>query len=166
MSSMEKRRHPALTDPQTRLPNDLHWDTVYGVVFGAAHRGIPLTLILMEVDHYLRWKEERSPEEVARVMMALGAALDGATRDSDLVARTDENRFSFALLGCNLAGGQLATERLDACLEPLRRDAGMKFSIGVASHSLEMKRSEDLLSEAEKALRRAQARGGGVEFQS
>jgi diguanylate cyclase (GGDEF)-like protein len=166
MSTTEKRGHPALTDTQTRLPNPLHWDTVYGVVFGAAHRGIPLTLILLEMDQYLSWKEERSSEEVAGAMKGLGAALAGVTRESDLVARTDEDRFAFALLGCNLAGGQLMTERLDGCLEPFRQDVGMRFSIGVASHTLEMKRPEDLIAAAEKALRRAQARGGGVEFQN
>lgn len=38
-------RHPALTDPWTGLPNRPHFDTVFGVTFAAAKRGIPLMLL-------------------------------------------------------------------------------------------------------------------------
>jgi len=35
MESTNSKGHPALTDVQTGLPNALHWDTVFGVVFAA-----------------------------------------------------------------------------------------------------------------------------------
>lgn len=166
MSSMERIEHPALTDSQTRLPNALHWETVFGIVFAAADRGIPLTLIILEIDHYLGWAQEREPEEVGRVLKALGAALRGTIRQSDLTARTEEGRFCFALLDCNLAGGRLVTDRLDSYLEPFRREGGMSFSIGVAAHHWDMKRPEDLVGAAEQAVRRAQSQGKNqIEFQ-
>ena len=37
--------HPALTDELTGLPNRLHFEAVYRVLFPAADRGVPLTLI-------------------------------------------------------------------------------------------------------------------------
>lgn len=165
MESTSSIGHPALTDAQTGLPNALHWDTVFGIVFAAGDRGIPLTLILLEIDHYLGWVGGRDPGEVDRVLAALGLALVTFTRSSDLAARVEEARFAFVLLDCNLAGGRLVADRLHALLDPLREDGGLSFSMGVAVYDREMLRSEQLVGASESALRAAQARGGNqIEF--
>jgi len=165
MESTGSPGHPALTDAQTGLPNALHWDTVFGVVFAAGDRGIPLTLILVEVDHFPGWVGEKSPEEVAATLRALGSALGSTTRQSDLVARVDESRFAYVLLDCNLAGGRLVADRLDGLLQPVRDASGLGFSMGVASYLKDMVRSEQLVKAAESALRSAQAQGGDqIEF--
>jgi len=165
MESTGSKGHPALTDAQTGLPNALHWDTVFGVVFGAGDRGIPLTLILVEVDHYLGWVGDRDSSEVDRALNALGVALGSTTRQSDLAARVEESRYAFVLMDCNLAGGRLVADRLDGLLDPVREEAGIGFSMGVAVFDREMIRSEQLVAAAESALRTAQARGGNqIEF--
>jgi len=160
------RGHEALTDPQTGLPNKLHWDTVSGVIFAAGARGIPLTLILVEVDDYQVWIGDRDQTTVGRVFYALGDVLENTTRNTDLSARTREERFAFLLLDCNLAGGRLVVDRLNLALDPIREMAGMAFSTGVAALTREMTRLEDLAGAAEEALRKAQARGKNqIEFQ-
>jgi len=151
--------HPALTDAQTGLPNRLHWDTVFGVVFAAGARGIPLTLILLEIDHYQDRILNLPPEEVDRAFALLGEALGNTTRQSDLAARTHEGRFAFLLLDCNLAGGRLVADRLDALLDPVRDLTGLSFGIGVSAFNREMTRPGELVGTAEEALRLAQARG-------
>jgi diguanylate cyclase (GGDEF)-like protein len=167
MESIGSQGHPALTDAQTGLPNALHWDTVFGIVFAAGDRGIPLTLILLEADHFLGWAREKSPDEVESMLNALGVALGSTTRQSDLAARLDERRFAFVLLDCNLAGGRLVVDRLDSLLDPVREMSGLTFSMGVATYQKEMVRSEQLVAAAESALRTAQSRGGDqIEFYS
>jgi diguanylate cyclase len=155
----ERTGHPALTDLQTGLPNKLHWDTVFGVIFAAGSRGIPLTLILLEIDGYGRWVRERGPDEIEKVLQALGRSLGTTTRQSDLAARIQEERFAFLLLDCNLAGGRLVADRLDILLDPVRQASGLSFSMGVAAYSRDMTCSEDFLGAAESVLLEAQARG-------
>jgi diguanylate cyclase (GGDEF)-like protein len=151
--------HPALTDAQTGLPNRLHWDTVFGTMVAAGERGIPLTLLFLELSPYPAWCLGKEPEEVDRAFALIGQALGSSTRQSDLSARTQEDRFAFLLLDCNLAGGRLVADRLDAILESVRRTTGLGFNMGVAAHKREMKRPEELVGAAEEALRTAQARG-------
>ena len=42
--------HPALTDLETGLPNGLHFDTVFHIIFAFGARGIPVTVVLLEVE--------------------------------------------------------------------------------------------------------------------
>ena len=165
MESTASKGHPALTDAQTGLPNALHWDTVFGIVFAQGDRGIPLTLILLEIDDFSAWAGAKGPDEVDRVLASLGSSLENTTRSSDLAARVGEARFAFVLMDCNMAGGRLVADRLDALLNPHRESSGLSFSFGVAVYNREMLRSEQLVADAESALRAAQARGGNaIEF--
>jgi diguanylate cyclase (GGDEF)-like protein len=157
--------HPALTDTQTGLPNKLHWDTVFGVIFAAGDRGIPLTVILLEADGFGEWLDQSSAHEKEVALGALGDAVAATTRQTDLVARTDESRVAFVLLDCNLAGGRLVADRVDSLLNPVREMTGLSFSMGVASYTRDMVKAEQLFEAAEAALRTAQEKGGDqVEF--
>lgn len=160
MNAMERKGHPALTDSRTGLPNELHWDTVFGIVFAAADRGIPLTLIFLEIDGFSEVEQEGSPEAMDKILRSVGDTLGRATRQSDLVARREAGRFSFALLDCNLAGGRLVVDRLDGMLDPIRKESGLGFSMGVAAFQRGMEGSEELEMATEEALKLAQSRGG------
>lgn len=167
MNTMKYERHPALTDSQTGLPNGLHWDTVFAFVFTAAQRGMPLTVLLLELDGFQEWKSQRSPGEMEAFMAAFASAVRSTTRESDLLARTAEARLALALLDCDLEGGRLVAGRLDRCLGPLLHDVGLSASMGVAACGQGMQRPEDLLEAAEEALGRAGEKGGGrTEFRS
>ena len=157
--------HPALTDSLTALPNRLHWDTVFGVIFAAGDRGIPLTVILVEVDHFIEWFGRTGPDESGPALRSLGGALAATTRQTDLVARIGDGRFAFVLLDCNLAGGRLVADRVDGLLDPIRDAAGLSISMGVAAYNRDMVRPDQLIGAAEEALRAAQAQGGNqIEF--
>jgi two-component system cell cycle response regulator len=165
MESTVSKGHPALTDAQTGLPNALHWDTVFGVIFAAGDRGIPLTLILLEIENFSAWAGDRDSVEVDRILASLGSSLENTTRSSDLAARVGDARFAFLLMDCNMAGGRLVADRLDALLDPHREAGGLSFSMGVAAYNREMLRSEQLVADAESALRAAQAGGENqIEF--
>jgi diguanylate cyclase (GGDEF)-like protein len=165
MESTESKGHPALTDAQTGLPNALHWDTVFGIVFAQGDRGIPLTLILLEIDDLSVWADDRDSGEIDRMFSSLGSSLGNTTRSSDLAARVGEARFAFILMDCNMAGGRLVADRLDLLLNPHRESSGLSFSFGVAVYNREMLQSEQLIADAEAALRAAQAGGENqIEF--
>jgi len=153
------RGHPALTDDQTGLPNGLHFQTVFDVLFAAATRGVPLTLLLLEMEGFDRWAQEKDPDEVDRFLRSVGSTLRPVVRRTDLVARTGETRFTICLLDCNLAGAVLVADRIDGLLDPFREATELSFSQGGASYDMDMRRPEDLLAAVEAALEAALRQG-------
>lgn len=152
--------HPALTDSQTGLPNRLHFETVFRVLFATGSRGMPLSVILLEIDGFVPWSVSSESAEVDRILRSIGSGLLPLVRRSDLVARTDEARFALCLLDCNLAGAVLVADRVDGLLDEFRGTTGLRFSMGGAAFDLDMKRPKDLVGAAEASLRAAQAQGG------
>lgn len=152
-------KHPALTDPDTGLANRLHFETVFSVVFAAGHRGIPVAVMLLELEGLHEWEARTPPAVVTRELQAWGTLLDGAVRQVDLVARMEPERFAVVLLDCNLAGGRLVADRLDTLASGFRHRTGVGVSMGVAVFSREMAKPGELLDAAQRALARARARG-------
>ena len=159
------RGHPALTDDQTGLPNRLHFDTVFDVAFAVGRRGVPLTVIHVEIDGLSEWSEKRDPSEVGRILRSIGDTVVQVVRQSDFLARTSVNRFTLCLIDCNLAGAAVVAHRMDGLLDSIRGMTGLGFSAGGASFDTDMECPEDLLEAAKGALTVAQSRGGHrVEF--
>lgn len=157
--------HPALMDGETGLPNRLYFDTVFDVIFSTGFRGLPLTVLLLELDGFEEWAGTRDVTEVHRLLRSLGRVVRAVVRKSDVVARTGEARFAFCLIDCNLAGGVLVADRVDGMLDSFRESAGLRFSIGGAVFDSDMQGPSDLLDAAEDSLRSVWAKGGDrVEF--
>ncbi len=166
MERGDSRGHPALTDESTGLPNRLHFDTVFGVVFAAGDRGIPVALILVEISDYDSWMSELEPAALTSALADLGILIQSTTRKTDLVARTAEDRFALVLLDCNLAGARLVADRLDVALEEFRRAQRFHTSMGAAVYARTMESPEDLVAAASSALQAAREAGGNsMEFQ-
>ena len=144
--------HPALTDSQTGLANRLHFELVYSYLFAAGNRGLSFTVMLLSVG---------GPDAVpASRLRSLGERVQKTTRDSDLVAHVGRGRYVVLLLGTNLQGARIAADRVEVALVG---DEGA-LSMGLAVYSPDMKDSSELLEAADKALLKAEAAGGGVEF--
>jgi diguanylate cyclase (GGDEF)-like protein len=150
---------PALTDPQTGLPNALHWDTFFEVIFASGQRGLPLTLLFLDIDDLQEFLSRRGIQEADGVFELLGETIRAKTRQSDLITRVGEERFAFLLLDCNLDGGRLVADRLDMALGPVRDVSGLSFSMGAAGYDREMNAPQELVKVAEDALRTARRRG-------
>jgi len=140
--------HPALTDDSSGLANRLHFELVYSYLFHGADRGLPITLMLVS-----------APAPTPDTMRVLGERMQDTTRSSDLVAHLGNGRFAIILLGSNLSGGRLAADRVEVAL--LEVVTGT-VAIGLASYKPEMKEPTDLLEAVDKALREAEAGGGGL----
>lgn len=140
--------HPALTDESSGLANRLHFELVYSYLFEGADRGVPLTLLLIS-----------TPAPTPDVMRALGERIQDIARSSDLVAHLGNGRFVVTLLGSNLSGGRVAADRFETAL--LEAASG-PVALGLASYKEGMKEPTDLLEAVDKALRQAEAKGGGL----
>lgn len=135
--------HPVLTDSATDLPNRLHFDVVYRVVFAAGTRGFPITLLLIEAP---------ALGESLDYIRELGGRLAAVTRRMDLLARLDGGRFVALLLGCNVHGGRVAAERIVLTLEPWLQAESAELKVGVAALQAHMEREGELMEEARIAL--------------
>lgn len=156
----DARRHPALTDGPTGLPNRLHFDVIFRVAFWFGHRGIPVSLLLLDLPPM-----ETCSMDAAR---QLGSRMGAVTRRTDLMARMDETRLAALLLDCNVHGGLIAAERFRGELEAWCEEHGGPFRAGLASYHQGMAGPEDLLDAAERALEAATATGesGRIEVET
>jgi GGDEF domain-containing protein len=143
--------HPVLEDPVTNLPNRLHFDVVYGVVFAAGTRGFPITVMLIEVP---------ALEASTELLREFAQRVSSVTRRMDLLAHLDDGQFVALLLGCNVHGGRVAAERLLLTLEPWLEENRVEMKIGVAALQPHMKREDELMEEARTALRAARSSPG------
>ena len=146
-------RHGALTDPMTELPNRLHFDVVYRLLWEAGGRGIPVALVRFDIAGL-----ERASEEGLR---RVGQQLNFTTRQMDMIARLDHEQFGLVLLDCNAFGAMIAAERFYAELRPILDELGFPFHAGIASWKDSMTRPEELTEAAEQALARARSLGPG-----
>ena len=146
--------HPALTDQPTGLANRLHFELVYSYLFEASDRGVALTVMLVSVAGDI---DSGDPA----VLHKLGERVQDTTRTSDLAGYLGNGRFVILLFGTNLSGGRIAADRVELALGELTDGP---LSIGIAMYHSDMKDSSELLEAADRALRAAEAAGGGVEM--
>jgi GGDEF domain-containing protein len=146
-------RHAALTDPSTALPNRLHFDVVYRLLWEAGGRGIPVTLVRFEIAGF----GEASEDGQRRV----GERLSLITRQMDMIARLDQEQFGLLLMDCNAFGAMIAAERFHGELTPILNDLQHTFHAGIAAWKESMVRPDDLMAGAEQALSTARSFGPG-----
>ena len=148
-------RHEALTDPLTGLPNRLHFDVVYRLLWEAGGRGIPVTL--------LRFDLRGLGSAPADRQRAVGDRLGMTTRQMDMIARLDPDSFGVVLMDCNAFGGMIAAERFGGDLAPQLAEMKIEFYAGLAAWKDWMTKPDDLMAAADEAMGAARSRGERVE---
>ena len=118
-------RHPALTDELTGLPNRLHFDVVYRLLWEAGGRGIPVTMVLFELPGF-----GDAPEEG---QLRVGQTFNQVARQMDMIARLDPDRVAALLVDCNAFGGLIAAERFQGELAASLAELGIPFTAGIAA---------------------------------
>ena len=145
-------RHEALTDAATQLPNRLHFDVVYRLIWEVGGRGIPVTLIRFDIPGFAVSSQDDQRQ--------VGDRLNLITRQMDMITRLDGDRFGVLLMDCNAFGGMVAAEHFQAEMAPILEGMGLPFSAGVAVWKDWMAKPDDLLAAAEEAMEAARAHGG------
>src|SRR6185436_15934189 len=77
----------------------------------------PLSLILLDVDHFKAINDTRGHASGDVVLASLGRLLGQEARKSDLLARWGGEEFIIVLSGADVDGGKIAAERYRAAIE-------------------------------------------------
>ena len=126
----------------------------------ASRYGPPLSLILLDIDHFKQYNDTYGHPAGDVVLKAVASILQDNARDTDLVARYGGEEFVLILPQTDEHGAAAFAERLRVSVEshpwPLR---AVTASFGVAIQCLGEESEADLVARADRALYQSKAAG-------
>jgi two-component system cell cycle response regulator len=161
---VEDARRLAATDGLTGLMNRRAFTEALGREISSSARHMhPLSVIILDVDHFKAINDSRGHAGGDAVLRALGRLLDTETRRSDLTGRWGGEEFVMALAHTNGSGARVVAERLRQRIGALEVRIGatpiaITASLGVATlHAGES--LDDLIARADRAMYEAKTAG-------
>lgn len=176
----ERLEHNLFHDPLTGLPNRRQFLERLGNSFARSRReaGAPYTLLLANVDHFKVFNETMGTQAGDQVLAEIGRRLTAYLRQQDMrdtgggikatefvLFRLGGDEFSILLDGVDdpsdamrLARGTQAVVAEPFFIES--REIRISASLGIALSTATHERPEDILKDADVAIRRAKALGG------
>ncbi len=166
-SSIEEIRRGLCLDHLTGVLNRRHFLELAEKAFAASARsGQPLSVILVDADHFKRINDRLGHAAGDAVLVELAALLDiGIRKGRDYLGRLGGEEFCVLLPGSDAACAAKVAERLRGTLAAARialADApaiAVTASLGVAARHSQTPNLAALLHEADQALYAAKARG-------
>jgi diguanylate cyclase (GGDEF)-like protein len=151
----------ALRDGLTRLFNHTTCLEKIAVEVRIHERyGRDASLMMVDVDDFKKINDQHGHQAGDRVLAALGAIIDEATRGSDICCRYGGEEFAVILPATDNREAGLLAERLRAMAEGGLPDGlRVTVSIGVASCGEDTRTAEALVGKADAALYRAKQSG-------
>jgi diguanylate cyclase (GGDEF)-like protein len=152
-------------DPLTGLHNRRHFEAAAQLEWQRAVRhGLPLTAMMMDLDHFKHVNDEYGHALGDEVLAAVAAVCANRVRVTDLDARFGGEEFCFLLPETRLQAARDLAERLRAAIEGLRLAAdeksfGVTASFGIAERRAGADTLMDLLGRCDKALYEAKRLG-------
>jgi len=176
----EQLQHNLFHDPLTNLPNRrLFRDRLQSSFARARDAGRPYTLLLVNVDHFKVFNETLGTAAGDHVLLELSTRLTNRLRQDETMARRESSGAAPEAMLFRLGGDEFAIllDVVDdpsdamrvaksiqtAVAEPFfveSREVRVSASIGIALSTLTHQRPEDVLKDADVAMRRAKALGG------
>lgn len=154
----------AFTDTLTGLPNRRSFDATFPrLIEIATRRRQPLSLLMLDIDHFKRVNDAHGHEWGDEVLRHLGTELAACKRKEDSAFRIGGEEFAVIAPRTGLGKAQAVAERLRAAVEQSALERGgrrtaITISLGVA----QMRPGDDILSlsaRADGALYRAKRSG-------
>jgi diguanylate cyclase (GGDEF)-like protein/PAS domain S-box-containing protein len=161
----DQLREQAIRDPLTGLFNRRYLEeTLYREISRAARDRFPLSLVLLDLDHFKAVNDTYGHAAGDRVLQALALMLMLHTRQGDIVCRYGGEEIVAVLPG---APSEVALARAEqwraqfaqSAVEQLGQAAQTTFSAGVATFPQHGATSEAVLRAADQALYAAKAAG-------
>lgn len=149
-------------DPLTGVANRRSLDaTLAREIERVSRLGLPLTIIILDVDHFKAVNDTFGHAVGDKVLQAIGATLSGLLRPYDLVARYGGEEFLIMMPGTTLKNGALAAERFRAAvseiaIEGLSRQITASFGVATLLPGYP---SDSLVERADKAMYLAKQKG-------
>lgn len=161
---MDESQRLATTDPLTGLSNRRALlDRLQAEVAHSRRHGPPLTVCLLDVDHFKSINDNYGHAAGDQVLAAIGALLPHQLRIPDVPARWGGEEFVVLLKQCDSTGGLIAAERIRKAITELHIDIGGKSldltaSFGVAELA-PSDNAESVIERADRAMYRAKTGG-------
>jgi diguanylate cyclase (GGDEF)-like protein len=155
----------AVTDGLTGLYNHRFFqERLAQEVERARRSGEPVTLIMIDVDHFKRWNDAHGHLAGDGALRQLAALLTAGRRLNDVAARYGGEEFAVILSGTPRKAGALVAEYLrrrvaDSRFDPLPAAGGFTISAGVACCPDDAADPTALVQAADRALYRAKSEG-------
>jgi len=177
----EQLEHNLFHDPLTGLPNRRQFLDRLQSAFVRARRasGRPYTLLLGNVDHFKVFNESMGTAAGDQILLEISRRLEAHLRKGDTVAQRDNSGVAADAILFRLGGDEftilldavgdpsdamrVAKRILEVVAEPFMieaREVRLSASIGIALSGATHERAEDVLKDADVAMRRAKALGG------
>ena len=158
----ERLKQMATTDTLTGTYNRRYFNEILNNELSRAHRyETPLTLILMDVDHFKQVNDTFGHQTGDHVLIQISALIAAALRDSDILARWGGEEFTILVPNCDDACGLRLAEKLRLAIENAEFPDVSKVtcSFGITSYrpnddqKTMIKRADDSLYRAKEAGR-------------
>lgn len=159
---MERRRAErlALMDSLTGMPNRRHSVVFIEAAFAAAKRGIPLTVVLFDIDRFKAYNDTHGHLAGDEALKKVAGLLVGSTRKMNLTARWGGEEFLSMLSDTPTEGGRIFAERVLSEIHQIFPDGSITLSAGIARYTDAMDTPARLLAAADDAMYEAKAAGG------
>lgn len=162
----ETLRHQSVRDPLTGLYNRRYFEETGARELARAHRqGWPLSLLMLDVDHFKQFNDVHGHAVGDMVLRRLGHVLSRQFREEDVVCRYGGEEFMVMLPNCSPQGALERAEALRTATEALVLAApdssGLTVTVSVGVTTTTGDRSDlgVLVRQADQALYRAKAQG-------
>jgi diguanylate cyclase len=129
-------------------------------------REAPVSILVLEVDHFERYSEHYGPSAGDEILRKFGEFLQNAVRKSDLIGRSGEETFIIAM-GCAPCNAMAAAQRILGAVKKTVFSAGgsslrITLSLGVAGYPDHGGHPRQLIEAATAALQAAKENGRGM----
>lgn len=146
-------RRQAATDSLTGLANRRTFDTTLGRELArTARSGGPVSLLMIDIDHFKQLNDEHGHPTGDAVLRELGAILRQHARPFDTVARYGGEEFAMILANCAGEHALAAAERVRAGIAGGDTTVPVTVSIGIASFPRDGVDASQLIRAADIAL--------------
>jgi diguanylate cyclase (GGDEF)-like protein len=151
----------SVTDALTGLLNRRYLqERLTEEIIRSNRHGYPMSFMMIDVDHFKSYNDTYGHPEGDKALKTVGYVLKETLRGADVAARYGGEEFSILL-------PQTTSEEAQAIAERIRRNIEetdfvnrkVTVSMGIASCSLELNSSDEVISAADKALYEAKRRG-------
>ena len=177
----EQLEHNLFHDPLTGLPNRrLFLDRLqHSFVRSRRDSGRPYTLVLLNVDHFKVFNDTMGMGAGDHVLLEIGRRLGSYLRQEDKIARRESGPLTAEAVLFRLGGDEfvilfdavgdasdamrVAQDMQAGVAEPFfveSHEVRVSMSIGIALSTMTHERPEEVLKDADVAMRRAKALGG------
>jgi diguanylate cyclase (GGDEF)-like protein len=147
-------RSDASTDALTGLANRRGWDEQLPLAVQQAGRlGHPLTVAMLDIDHFKVYNDTRGHPAGDLALRELGARWGHAVRAIDVLARIGGEELGLILPGCDAAEALYVVERLRDDMP-----SGLTASAGIAAWTASTS-ADELVAAADRELYRAKSEG-------